>query len=179
MNILKPHVSLNVSNIDASVAFYEKLFQVTATKRRPGYAKFDLAAPNLNLTMQEAPRYDDVVAEVEAFLLGRARAAESAGVARERIWIDPGIGFGKTVTHNLALLAALDRLAGLGYRLLVGASRKGMIRTLDPTAVSPGDRLGGSLAMALAAARAGATMVRVHDVRETVQALTVDAAVRG
>jgi dihydropteroate synthase len=130
-------------------------------------------------TMQDAPRYDDVVAEVEAFLLGRARAAESAGVARERIWIDPGIGFGKTVTHNLALLAALDRLAGLGYRLLVGASRKGMIRTLDPTAVSPGDRLGGSLAMALAAARAGAAMVRVHDVRETVQALTVDAAVRG
>jgi dihydropteroate synthase len=130
-------------------------------------------------TMQDAPRYDDVVAEVEAFLLDRARSAERAGVARDRIWIDPGIGFGKTVVHNLALLAALGRFADLGHRLLVGASRKGMIRTLDPTAVGPGDRLGGSLAMALAAARTGAAMVRVHDVRETVQALTVDAAVHG
>jgi dihydropteroate synthase len=130
-------------------------------------------------TMQDAPRYDDVVAEIEAFLIDRTRAAEKAGVARDRIWIDPGIGFGKTVTHNLALLASLGRFSGLGYRLLVGASRKGMIRTLDPSAVNPGDRLGGSLAMALAAARAGAAMVRVHDVRETIQALIVDAAVHG
>ena len=129
-------------------------------------------------TMQDAPHYDDVVAEVEAFLLARAAVAEAAGVARGKIWLDPGIGFGKTVDHNLALLAALPRLAGHGYRVLLGASRKRFIAALDPLAKDADDRLGGSLAAALHGARSGVAAVRVHDVRETVQALAVNAAIR-
>lgn len=129
-------------------------------------------------TMQVDPRYGDVVGEVEAFLLERAQAAVEAGVARESIWLDPGIGFGKTPAHNLSLLSATSRLAAHGYALLVGASRKRFIAALDPGA-EPNQRLGGSLACALLAARAGAAMVRVHDVRETVQGLRVQAAVLG
>lgn len=128
-------------------------------------------------TMQDAPRYDDVVAEVTGWLLARAEAAMAAGVARERIWLDPGLGFGKTAAHNLALTARLDRLAALGFPLLYGASRKRTIQSIDPTATEPSDRLGGSLALALEAARNGAAIIRVHDVRETVQALAVQAAV--
>jgi dihydropteroate synthase len=128
-------------------------------------------------TMQRSPRYGDVVAEVTAWLAARAAAAMAAGVAREQIWLDPGIGFGKTLAHNLGLLGALDRLVALGFPVLLGASRKGMIRKLDRTADDPLDRLGGSLAMALAGARSGCAMVRVHDVRETVQALKVMAAI--
>jgi dihydropteroate synthase len=130
-------------------------------------------------TMQADPRYDDVVAEVTAFLSARADAAIKAGVAAERIWLDPGLGFGKTPDHNLALLRSLDRIAAIGFPVVVGVSRKGWIRALDPSAHETSDRLGGSLALALIAARAGAAMVRVHDVRETVQALGVAAAVDG
>jgi dihydropteroate synthase len=147
-------------------------------------AAADLAVPVVLMhmqgeprTMQQAPQYEDVVVEVSAFLLERAEAAMAAGVARSAIWLDPGLGFGKTVAHNLALLGALDRLVALGFPLLVGASRKGFLRALDPAAADPARRLGGSLAVALAAGRAGAAMVRVHDVRETVQALAVDAAI--
>ncbi len=128
-------------------------------------------------TMQDDPRYDDVVAEVDAFLLARAEAAMAAGVAREKIWLDPGIGFGKTVAHNLALLAALPRFVALGYPILLGASRKRFIATLDPLGRDADARLGGSLAAALIGATAGVAALRVHDVRETVQALTVQAAV--
>ena len=128
-------------------------------------------------TMQAAPRYDDVVAEVTAWLAARAEAALAAGVARDRIWLDPGIGFGKTVEHNLALTARLGDIAALGFPVLYGASRKRTIQSIDPTATDPADRLGGSLAMALAAARNGAAIIRVHDVRETVQALAVQAAI--
>jgi dihydropteroate synthase len=128
-------------------------------------------------TMQAAPCYGNVVAEVADFLAARAEAAMAAGVERERIWLDPGIGFGKTTAHNLALLAHLDRFVRLGFPVLVGASRKAFIRAVDPSAETPDDRLGGSLAAALCAARAGAAMIRVHDVRETVQALAVQAAI--
>ncbi|MDP3803184.1 dihydropteroate synthase [Brevundimonas sp.] len=128
-------------------------------------------------TMQDAPAYADVVAEVSEWLLARADAAMAAGVARERIWLDPGIGFGKTPAHNLALTAHLDQLAAAGFPVLYGASRKRTIRSIDPSATDPGDRLGGSLALALEAARRGASIIRVHDVRETVQALKVQAAV--
>lgn len=128
------------------------------------------------LTMQRDPAYADVVGEVEGFLLARAQAAQAAGVAPGRIWLDPGIGFGKTPEHNLALLRALPRLASHGFRVLVGASRKRTVLHLDPTAENPRDRLGGSLALALHAARHGAAAVRVHDVRETRQALLVQAA---
>lgn len=130
-------------------------------------------------SMQVEPRYDDVVAEVTAWLIERARVAEAAGVARTRITLDPGIGFGKTIEHNLALIAGLGRLVDTGYPVLMGASRKRMIRNVDPSAVEAGDRLGGSLAIALDAVRRGASIVRVHDVRETVQALAVQAAIEG
>lgn len=128
-------------------------------------------------TMQADPQYEDVVAEVRAYLLGRAEAATAAGVARERIWLDPGIGFGKTPAHNMALTARLGELVGLGFPLLYAASRKRTIQAVDATAVEATDRLGGSLALALEGARRGARMVRVHDVRETVQALKLQAAV--
>lgn len=128
-------------------------------------------------TMQADPHYDDVVEEVAGWLSSRADAAMAAGVARGRIWLDPGIGFGKTPAHNLALTARLDRLAATGFPVLYGASRKRVIQSVDPTATDSGDRLGGSLALALEAARRGAGIVRVHDVRETVQATAVQAAV--
>lgn len=128
-------------------------------------------------TMQDAPAYDDVVAEVADHLAARARAALDAGVARDRIWLDPGLGFGKTAAHNLALTARLDRLTALGFPVLFAASRKRVIQAVDPAAADPLDRLGGSLALALEAARRGAAVVRVHDVRETVQALAIQAAV--
>ena len=130
-------------------------------------------------TMQAEPHYDDVVAEVRDWLAARAQAAMAAGVARERIWLDPGIGFGKTAAHNLALTAHLDQLTALGFPVLYAASRKRTIEAVDPTATAPMDRLGGSLALALEGARRGAAMVRVHDVRETVQALKIQAAVAG
>ncbi|WP_295198477.1 dihydropteroate synthase [uncultured Brevundimonas sp.] len=126
-------------------------------------------------TMQADPRYDDVVGEVRDHLRGRAEAAMAAGVARERIWLDPGIGFGKTLAHNLALTARLDALIDLGFPVLYAASRKRTIQAIDPTATLAADRLGGSLALALEGARRGARMVRVHDVCETVQALKVQA----
>ena len=132
-------------------------------------------------TMQHEPRYDDVVAEVCAFLAARAARAEAAGVARERIWLDPGLGFGKHRTrHNLPLLAGLGAVTALGYPVLLGASRKSFIGALDPAgAAAPQDRVGGSIAAALAGAAAGVAAVRVHDVRETRQALAVWAAIEG
>jgi dihydropteroate synthase len=129
-------------------------------------------------TMQAEPHYDDVVAEVAAFLVARAEAAMAAGVARGRIWLDPGIGFGKHMTrHNLPVLGHLDRFVGLGFPLLLGASRKAFIGRLSGGAPAE-KRLGGSIAVALAGAAAGVAAVRVHDVFETVQALAVDAAIR-
>jgi dihydropteroate synthase len=123
--------------------------------------------------MNAQARYDDVVAEVLQALQARAEAAMAAGVARERIWLDPGLGFAKTAEHSLDLLRGLDRLVALGFPVLLGASRKSFLKALDPAAVGAEDRLGGSLAAALVGARAGVAAVRVHDVRETVQALRV------
>ena len=129
-------------------------------------------------TMQAEPRYDDVVAEVAEFLAARAQAAMAAGVARERIWLDPGVGFGKHMTrHNLPLLGGLDRIVALGFPVLLGVSRKSFISALDAGGKAPDQRLGGSLAAALAGAAAGVAAVRVHDVRETVQALRVWQAI--
>jgi dihydropteroate synthase len=122
-------------------------------------------------TMQVSPHYGDVVREVSEFLLDRARVLEAAGVAKDRIVLDPGFGFGKTVEHNRALFAALPRLAALGYPLLVGVSRKKMIG--DFTGRGAGERAAGSVAAALLAAQNGASVLRVHDVRETVDALKV------
>jgi dihydropteroate synthase len=127
-------------------------------------------------TMQDNPRYADVLCEVRDFLNERAEAAMSAGVARERISLDPGFGFGKRLEHNLTLLRRLPELAALGFPIVLGVSRKRFIAAIDRTAASADDRLGGSLAAALLGARCGAAVLRVHDVRETVQALAVQAA---
>ena len=126
-------------------------------------------------TMQQAPHYDEVVGEVEDFLAARVAAALDAGIARERIIVDPGIGFGKTVAHNLALLAALDELVALGQPVLIGVSRKSMIGKL--TGRETGHRLPGSLSAMLAAVRRGAAIVRVHDVAATCDALRVWQAI--
>jgi dihydropteroate synthase len=129
-------------------------------------------------TMQVQPRYEDVVGEVEAFLAARAEAAIGAGVRPGAIWLDPGIGFGKTLAHNLALLANLDRLARLGFPILLGVSRKSFIKAIDPSATEASDRLGGSLAAGLWGVQAGVAAVRVHEVRETVQALKMWSAIQ-
>jgi dihydropteroate synthase len=129
-------------------------------------------------TMQAEPRYDDVVSEVVEFLAARAEAATAAGVLRQRIWIDPGIGFGKHMTaHNLPLLGHLGRIVALGFPVLLGASRKSFISALDDASRPADERLGGSIAAALAGAAAGIAAVRVHDVRDTVQALRVWTAI--
>jgi dihydropteroate synthase len=126
-------------------------------------------------TMQQSPHYGDVVAEVRDFLVARAAACERAGIARDRIVVDPGFGFGKTLGHNLALLRALPELVRAGYPVLAGYSRKSSLGALTGRPV--GDRLAPSLAAALAAVARGASIVRVHDVRETVDALAVWRAV--
>lgn len=123
-------------------------------------------------TMQEDPQYGDVVEEALGFLLGRARVAEESGIAREKIWIDPGIGFGKTAEHNFALLAATDRFVATGYRVLVGPSRKRFIGSVDGSGES--ERVGGTVAACLFAARQGAAAVRVHDVAPVFQAFAIE-----
>ena len=128
-------------------------------------------------TMQQDPHYDDVVEDVMAFMVDRIAAAAEAGVSGARIWLDPGIGFGKRPGHNLELLRHLDRFVDTGFPILLGASRKRFIRSIDETAVEADDRLGGSLAGTLWGAARGVKAVRVHDVRETVQALKVWAAI--
>ena len=123
-------------------------------------------------TMQDAPVYADPLLDVYDWLAARIAACEAAGIARHRIIADPGIGFGKTVAHNLALLRGLTLFHGLGVPLLLGASRKQLIARLAGDA-PPDQRLPGSLAVALRAAACGVQVVRVHDVPETVQALAI------
>ncbi len=122
-------------------------------------------------TMQDAPAYDDVLLEVYDFLEARIAAAIGAGIAREKLIADPGIGFGKTLEHNLALLSGLGLFHGLGVPLLLGVSRKRSIGALTGES-DPKKRVSGSIGAALAGAAQGAQMFRVHDVRETVHALT-------
>jgi dihydropteroate synthase len=122
--------------------------------------------------MQCDPRYRDVALEVAEFLRQRVEAAECAGIPRARIAVDPGIGFGKTMEHNLALIARLPLLAGVGCRILLGASRKGFLGRLSGEAEA-GRRAAASVAAALAAAARGAAILRVHDVAETVHGLRV------
>jgi dihydropteroate synthase len=127
-------------------------------------------------SMQDAPHYDDVVAEVHRFLAERIFAAEMAGIDKKRIVVDPGFGFGKTLGHNLALLANLERFAELGVPLLAGLSRKRSIGELTGHE-DPHDRVHGSVAAALVAAQRGARLLRVHDVAATVDAVKVWEAV--
>jgi dihydropteroate synthase len=130
-------------------------------------------------SMQTAPHYEDVASEVETWLLARAAVAEQAGLGRDRIWLDPGIGFGKTLAHNMALMQALPRLRAHGYPVLLAASRKRFIGEIDKTSPAPDQRIGGSIASVLHAARTGCEMVRVHDVAASVQALDVWARIEG
>src|SRR3990167_1353435 len=127
-------------------------------------------------TMQTQPQYQNVVAEIGEFLRERIAAAEAAGIGRERIVIDPGFGFGKTLAHNLDLLRHLDKLRELGVPVLAGLSRKSMLGAI--TGREAGDRVAASVAAALIAVQNGASIVRVHDVRETVDALKIWNAVK-
>jgi dihydropteroate synthase len=134
-------------------------------------------------TMQDSPRYDDVVGEVRDFLVEAARRGREAGV--EELWVDPGIGFGKTFDHNWALLGALDTLVATGIPVAIGSSRKGFLGAVlavaDGTDERPGpdDRLEGSITTACWAATMGAAMIRVHDVRATVAAIDAALAAPG
>jgi dihydropteroate synthase len=128
-------------------------------------------------TMQDDPRYEDVVDEVRRFLAGRVEAAVSAGVAEERIWVDPGIGFGKTVEHNLELLRRLREIATLGRPVVIGSSRKRFLGEI--TGRELGERLGGTIASNVLALAAGADVFRVHDVAEARQALDAAEAILG
>ena len=136
-------------------------------------------------TMQDDPRYEDVVADVSAFLEERLAFAENAGVARERIMLDPGIGFGKTAAHNLELLLRLDELCELGAPILIGTSRKAFLGGIiarargreDP--VAAGERLAGTIATNVLAYERGASVFRVHDVAPVRDALAVAAATLG
>ena len=130
------------------------------------------------LTMQHDPTYDDAVLDVYDHLAGRIAACEAAGIARNRLIVDPGVGFGKTLAHNLDILGHLSLYHGLGCPLMVGASRKRFIGTLGRD-VSPKDRVAGSIAAALAAVAQGAQLLRVHDVDATAQALVVWQSIAG
>ena len=170
----------------AAVAAGAGLINDVAALREPGalHAAADLGVPVVLMhmqgepgTMQQAPRYVDVVAEVAEFLEARVAACERAGIARQQLLLDPGFGFGKTVEHNLALLRGLPRLAQAGLPVVAGLSRKSLIGALTGAAVT--NRLGGSIALALLAAQRGARLLRVHDVEHTVQALAMLEAVQG
>jgi dihydropteroate synthase len=187
---LAPHVRVSVDTAKAEVAaaavdagaslindVSASLHEVAAQHRVGWVAMHMQGEPR---TMQHEPVYDDVVAEVEAYLCERAELARRAGVPE--VWIDPGIGFGKTFAHNWQLLAGLDRLAAIGAPLAVGTSRKAFLGAamaradhLD-TPVPAGDRLEGSVSTAVRAAASGAAMVRVHDVAATVAALGAAAS---
>ena len=127
-------------------------------------------------TMQQAPKYADVVAEVTGFLAARSAACLETGIARERVVVDPGFGFGKTVEHNFRLLRELHILVALGYPVLAGFSRKASLGIV--TGRPADERLAASIAVAMLCAQNGATILRVHDVRETVDAIKVLMAAR-
>jgi dihydropteroate synthase len=128
-------------------------------------------------TMQANPVYDDVVVDVKAFLATRVEAAMAAGVGEQRIWLDPGIGFGKTAAHNMELLRRLSELRELGRPLVIGTSRKSFIGKVDGSDANA--RLGGTIASSVLAAAEGAEVLRVHDVAEVGQAMAVAAAILG
>jgi len=174
VDTMKPEVMR--AAIDAGCAVVNDVYGFRAEGAIEAVAKSNVGVIVMHMqgmpaTMQEAPRYDDVVAEVTSFLLGRARALEEAGVARDRIAIDPGFGFGKTVEHNKRLFGALPLIASHGYPVLAGVSRKKMIG--DFTGRAAPERTAGSVAADLMAVQNGASIVRVHDVKETVDAINV------
>lgn len=167
----------NIWNDVSALRFAEDSLQTAAALCVPVILMHMRGEPK---TMQtDLTPYDDVVADVAAFLTGRAAAAQAAGVGRETIWLDPGIGFGKSLQDNLDLTRGLSALAAPGFPLVYGASRKHFIAALDPQNSKDADRLGGSIAMALLAVEQGARILRVHDVGPTMQALRVHSAIKG
>ncbi|HEV7399959.1 MAG TPA: dihydropteroate synthase [Solirubrobacterales bacterium] len=159
---------------------------VTALRRDPAMAALCaergagvvlMHMPGNPRTMQDDPSYGDVVDEIKSFLAARMEFAVGEGVEEERIWLDPGIGFGKTVEHNLELLRRLVELRELGRPLVIGASRKSFIGKIDGSEVD--DRMGGSIASSVLAAAEGADVLRVHDVAETAEAMRVAEAILG
>ena len=176
IDTMKPAVAMAAMSAGATIwndvnaLRWPGALETAASLPRPVVLMHMLGEPR---TMQADPRYDDVVAEVIAFLRERVARVEAKGVTD--IWVDPGIGFGKTLAHNLALLNATARIRDeVGRPVMIGASRKSFLAKIDAQATDArGGRLGGSIAGALLAAQAGAGMLRVHDVTETVQALKV------
>ena len=164
---------VDIVNDISALRFDAEMISVVAREQVPVVLMHMQGTPR---TMQLEPHYDDVVHEVRDFLAARLNAAIDRGVRREAVIIDPGIGFGKTLEHNLNLLHGLPVLAALGQPLLVGASRKAFIGKI--LGADPEDRLEGSLAAAVAAVLGGASIVRVHDVKETVRAVRVTDALR-
>ena len=190
LRVAEPPLALSIDTSLASVAEaaldagFALVNDVTAGRLDPGLLPLvaergaDLCLVHMRgdpRTMQDDPAYGDVVGEVRDFLAARLQAALDAGVAEERIVLDPGIGFGKTLDHNLALLAGVPALAELGRPVLIGVSRKGMFGRLLGREV--GERMPASVAAGLAAVARWAAVLRVHDVRETSDALRVWAAV--
>lgn len=179
-------VSVDTSDplvIDEALRAGAHLVNDVRALRRPGaieaVARHGAAACLMHMrgepdTMQHDPRYADVVGEVAAYLAERAQACVDAGIGRDSLVIDPGFGFGKTLEHNLALLEALPRLGELGLPVLAGLSRKAIVGAI--TGRPPGERLAGSVALAIVAVLRGACIVRAHDVAATVDALRVVAA---
>jgi dihydropteroate synthase len=176
----KPEFMLEA--IDAGAAMVNDVTALTAPGALEAVAKAPVAVCLMHMqgdprTMQESPSYQDVVREVRNYLAQRVAAAEQAGIARNRIVVDPGFGFGKTVEHNLELLRSLAEFRSLGVALLAGLSRKAMLGKL--TGREPQERVHASVAAALVAVQNGAQIVRVHDVAATRDALAVLRAVMG
>ena len=180
VDTMKPEVMRAAIDAGCSVVNDVNAFRAPGAIEAVAAAPVGLVAMHMQgtpRTMQSAPRYEDVVREVGDFLRARADALAVAGVDRGRIVLDPGFGFGKTLEHNLQLFRGLPELAAMGSPILVGVSRKRMIAEL--TAGRPvEERTAGSVAAALLAAQNGASLLRVHDVRETVDALNVWMALR-
>lgn len=165
------HVGANIIN-DVYALRQTGALQVAAELNVPVCLMHMLGEPR---SMQKDPKYANVVVEVSAFLQDRVKCCINAGIKRENIWLDPGFGFGKTVQHNLSLLKHLEEFVKTGYPILVGVSRKSMLAAI--LNVEADDRLVGSLALASIAIMNGASIMRVHDVKETLQVLKVCEAV--
>jgi dihydropteroate synthase len=181
VDTMKPDVAAKAMEAGASIVNDVSGLQDPAMVRLVAGSRAGVVAMHMlgnPKTMQDQPRYRDVVGEVRSFFADRIRALESAGVASEAIAIDPGVGFGKTLDHNMALLANLREIVALGHPVVVGVSRKSFIERI--AGAEAGDRLPGSLAAAALAVAQGAHVVRAHDVRATVQATrVVDRILRG
>jgi dihydropteroate synthase len=163
----------DILNDISALGFDPDMASVAATENVPIVLMHMQGEPR---SMQQAPAYRDVVSEVAEFLTARCEFARRQGIEKEKIILDPGIGFGKSLEHNLALLRGLPALAALGQPLLVGASRKGFIGRI--LGMDPEQRLEGSLAVAVMAVLGGANIIRTHDVKETRRAVCMADAVR-